>query len=133
VKSTSNFGVYYDQPVDFGVDELCDACRKCARECPATAITTTSKTNEALGEAGNSGYLRWVIDHKKSFQYWSECGTNCNLCIFVCSYNRGYKWTNSMFKSSKANNTLIDSLLETLDEHELDFFNKKTDNYWLID
>ncbi|MEL1133585.1 reductive dehalogenase [Desulfitobacterium sp. THU1] len=122
----------YDQPIDFGVNEFCEACRKCARKCPIGAIDSNARVRSGIDELSNSGYLRWSIDHKKCFNYWSECGTNCNICITVCSYNRGYKWTKSILNSSKESNTLIDNLLESLDDCGPDIFDPKA-NFWLND
>ncbi|MGE4271752.1 MAG: reductive dehalogenase [Desulfitobacterium sp.] len=122
----------YDQPIDFGVNEFCEACRKCARRCPVGAIDSNVKVRSGIDELSNTGYLRWSIDHKKCFNYWSECGTNCNICITVCSYNRGYKWTKSILNSSKESNTLIDNLLESLDDCGPDIYDPKA-SFWVKD
>ncbi|WP_019851505.1 reductive dehalogenase [Desulfitobacterium sp. PCE1] len=119
-----------DQPIDFGVNEFCEACRKCARKCPAGAIPSDSKVCSGMDELSNNGYLRWAIDHKKCFCYWSECGTNCNICITVCSYNRGYKWTKSILNSSKESSTLVDNLLDSLDDCGPDVFDPEA-SFWL--
>lgn len=105
-----------DKPILFGVTEFCSACRKCVRECPADAISDGSMDYMPVDEAGNGHYLHWAVDHKKCYRYWTECGTNCNICLYVCSYNRGYKWTDSIIRTDKENYVLINSLLTGLDD-----------------
>jgi len=132
-KIITDLPLIYDTPIDFGVEQFCDACRKCARECPAGAITTKSQSDTAKDATGNSGYSRWVVDHKKCFRYWSECGTNCNICLYVCAYNRGYKWTKSIFNSLTDQSTLIDNLLASLNEADLTVSTEKKEDFWLKD
>lgn len=122
-----------DKPINFGVTEFCDACRKCVRECPAGAIPSGSRSRGSQEEVSNGGYLRWMVDHKKCFQYWSQCGTNCNICLYVCSYNRGYKWTKSILDYTRSN-ALVDTLLDALDDNYCNSDpNIKLDNFWAKD
>lgn len=130
-KVITDLPLTYDKPIDFGVTEFCEACMKCARECPTRAISSGPRVKQAIDETGNSYYLRWIVDHKKCFQYWCECGTNCNVCLYVCSYNRGYKWTKTILNSSNETNSLIDTLIDALDDdYGLELLKNKTDSFW---
>ncbi|WP_035269228.1 reductive dehalogenase [Desulfitibacter alkalitolerans] len=117
-----------DNPIDFGVTKFCEACKKCARHCPANAITSKPKSSQVLDETMNPGYLRWVLNHKKCFQYWSECGTNCNICMAVCSYNRGYKWTKGLLNGF--DKSTMDTILETLEDESLKPSSKNSKDFW---
>ena len=36
---TTDLPLHPDRPIDFGLQDFCDACKKCARECPSGSIT----------------------------------------------------------------------------------------------
>ncbi|KJS88166.1 MAG: reductive dehalogenase [Peptococcaceae bacterium BICA1-8] len=130
-KVITDMPLIHDKPINFGVTEFCDACRKCARECPVGAIPSGTRTRQPVDELGNAHYLRWPVNHKKCFEYWSECGTNCNICLYVCSYNRGYKWTKGILNATHRDNSLIDTLLDGLeDDYGLELINKDSDDFW---
>ena len=40
---TTDMPLTHDQPIDFGLQSFCEACNKCARECPSGAITAGPK------------------------------------------------------------------------------------------
>ncbi|MEM9524648.1 MAG: reductive dehalogenase domain-containing protein, partial [Pseudomonadota bacterium] len=40
---TTDLPMAHDKPIDFGLQKFCEACRKCARECPSGAITAGPK------------------------------------------------------------------------------------------
>ena len=40
---TTNMPITHDRPIDVGLLKLCEACNKCARECPSGAITPGPK------------------------------------------------------------------------------------------
>jgi epoxyqueuosine reductase len=77
------------KPVDMGVTEFCNVCKKCAKNCPAQAIPYGDRSLEPVNECNHHGVLQWQLDHKKCFQYWAKVGTNCGICIRVCPFNKG--------------------------------------------
>ena len=70
-----------DEPVVFGVQDFCETCLKCARCCPAQAISTTPKENVR-------GALKWPISPEKCYNYWRTIGTDCSTCMLVCPYSK---------------------------------------------
>jgi len=76
-----------DKPIDFGVQEYCEKCKKCLRSCPVHAISE-DKTAEASTVSNNSGILKWPVDGERCFRFWCETGIDCSICIRVCPFNR---------------------------------------------
>ena len=68
-----------DEPVAFGVEDFCNSCLKCARNCPSGALPKGGK--EEL-----RGTLYWRMEPEKCYRYWRRVGTDCGLCIAVCPY-----------------------------------------------
>lgn len=115
-KIITDLPVSCDHPQNFGIIEFCEACKKCARQCPAGAIAKGSQGTQAVDETGADHYLRWVIDQKKCYKYWSECGTDCSVCIYVCPYNRGQRWASSVAQLTlRKDDNLIHQLYEKID------------------
>lgn len=114
-----------DHPIDHGIIQFCQSCKKCARQCPAGALSKGLPNKNAVGELGSHDYLRWTIDQQKCYQYWSECGTDCSVCVYVCPFNRGQHWTNSVSKLTFDNDEdMIHQLYEKID---------KIDDYGIVD
>jgi len=40
----------------------------------------------------NPGTLKWPINAFSCYRFWSENGTDCNTCIYVCPYNKPQSW-----------------------------------------
>ncbi|WP_017754175.1 reductive dehalogenase [Calidifontibacillus oryziterrae] len=105
-----------DQPQNYGIIEFCQSCKKCARQCPVGALSKGGPDNKAIDDSGADHYLRWVIDQKKCYKYWSECGTDCCVCIYVCPFNRGQRWTSSVAQLTLGKDeSLIHQLYEKID------------------
>ncbi|MGB1911116.1 MAG: NAD-binding oxidoreductase, partial [Candidatus Puniceispirillaceae bacterium] len=59
---TTNLVFDHDRPIDFGLQNFCNNCQKCARECPSGAITAGPKTMF-------NGYEIWKSDSQKCTSY----------------------------------------------------------------
>ena len=84
-----------DQPISFGVKSFCDACRKCADNCPSNSIThldIDDPENKPVNRCNNPGVEKWYNDAQKCFAFWSENLTSCSNCIAVCPYNKIDEW-----------------------------------------
>ena len=75
-----------DKPIDFGVQEYCEKCKKCLENCPVHAISE-DKTANATTVSCNSSVLKWPVNGESCFRYWCETGIDCNICIKVCPFN----------------------------------------------
>jgi len=75
------------KPIDAGVQEYCEKCRKCLENCPVHAISE-DKTSNAITASNNSGVLKWPVNGESCFRFWCETGIDCSICIKVCPFNK---------------------------------------------
>jgi len=80
---TTDLPLEPDKPVDFGLQEFCQKCLKCAVECPANAI---SKGDKVM----HNGYEHWKFDADRCtpFRVINQAGSSCGRCIKVCPWNK---------------------------------------------
>ncbi|WP_299866707.1 2Fe-2S iron-sulfur cluster-binding protein [uncultured Roseobacter sp.] len=79
---TTNMPLTHDKPIDFGMQAFCEACNKCARECPSGAITAGPKLMF-------NGYEIWKSDSQKCLTYrlTQKGGAMCGRCMKTCPWN----------------------------------------------
>lgn len=77
---TTDLPLISDKPKDFGVQDFCRKCLKCAVNCPSGAIPNGDKTEER-------GVMKWQLNIEKCIRYWRVLGTDCGLCMKVCPYS----------------------------------------------
>ena len=79
---TTNLALHHDKPIDFGLQNFCNNCQKCARECPSGAITAGPKTMF-------NGYEIWKSDSQKctSYRITTKGGAMCGRCMKTCPWN----------------------------------------------
>ena len=84
---TTDLPLQPDRPIDFGLQDFCNACKKCARECPSGSITEGPKTMY-------NGYEIWRndIDSCARFRVTNTRGSSCGRCIKVCPWNKADTW-----------------------------------------
>ncbi|HJP34363.1 MAG TPA: reductive dehalogenase domain-containing protein [Gammaproteobacteria bacterium] len=91
---TTDMPLAVDHPIDFGLQDFCQTCRKCARECPVTAIPFGDKIMF-------NGYEMWKPDVEKCARYriTNGAGSMCGRCMKTCPYNlegtaaeRPFRW-----------------------------------------
>ncbi len=82
---TTNLPLLPDKPIDFGLQDFCSKCRKCARECPSGAISDGAKEI-------HNGYEKWPIDVRKctGMRVGNQRGSGCGTCIKVCPWSKPY-------------------------------------------
>ena len=79
---TTDLPLAVDQPIDFGLQDTCAQCLKCARECPCNAIPYGPKTVF-------NGYEIWKPDVEKCGKYrlTNMKGSACGRCMKTCPFN----------------------------------------------
>jgi ferredoxin len=65
----------FDQPVDFGVEKLCDACQACVERCPAGAIPGQRKEHR--------GVLKAKLNTERCLPVVAQVD-GCAICMKVC-------------------------------------------------
>jgi reductive dehalogenase len=79
---TTDLPLAVDLPIDFGLQDFCAKCNKCARECPCAAIPFGPKVMF-------NGYEMWKPDVEKCTKYRvnNAKGSACGRCMKTCPYN----------------------------------------------
>ncbi len=79
---TTDMPLVPDQPIDFGLQDMCNKCHKCARECPCDAISYGDKVMF-------NGYEMWKPDAHRcaSYRVTNPKGSACGRCMKMCPYN----------------------------------------------
>ncbi|NOX52710.1 MAG: 4Fe-4S dicluster domain-containing protein [Gammaproteobacteria bacterium] len=80
---STNLPLIVDQPIDFGLQDFCGRCLKCARECPVNAISFGEKIIF-------NGYEIWKPDVERCTRYrvTNPKGSACGRCMKTCPLNK---------------------------------------------
>ncbi len=99
---TTDMPMGHDKPIDFGLQAFCEACNKCARECPSGAITAGPKKMF-------NGYELWKSDAQKctTYRVTNPGGAMCGRCMKTCPWNleglfaqAPFRWAASRFPAA---------------------------------
>jgi ferredoxin len=79
---TTDMPIVADKQIDFGLQDFCSKCTKCARECPCGAISFGDKVMF-------NGAEMWKPDVEKCTKYrlGNQKGAACGRCMKTCPYN----------------------------------------------
>ncbi len=79
---TTDLPLTGDRPIDFGLQDFCEKCTKCARECPCGAIRFGDKVMF-------NGYEMWKpdVDRCARYRITNMRGSACGRCMKTCPYN----------------------------------------------
>jgi ferredoxin len=82
---TTDLPLAPDQPIDFGLQDFCNQCGKCARECPSKSISFDTKVM-------CNGYETWSNNVEKctAMRVGNKHGSSCGTCIKVCPWNKPF-------------------------------------------
>lgn len=108
---TTDLPLEPDKPIDFGLQEFCQKCLKCARECPSKAISFGDKVM-------HNGYETWKLDSDRCAMYrvTNQNGAACGRCIKVCPWNKPGGWTHDMVRWMVRHASVLDKFLIKMDE-----------------
>jgi len=107
---TTDLPLEPDNPVDFGLQEFCSKCLKCAAGCRAGAITDGEKVMM-------NGYENWRFDAERCTMYRinNQGGSSCGRCIKVCPWNRSEGHSRDITRLLVRHAPPLDGLLVKLD------------------
>ncbi|MDE0114499.1 MAG: 2Fe-2S iron-sulfur cluster-binding protein [Albidovulum sp.] len=108
---TTSMPMKHDKPVDFGLQKFCEACKKCARECPSGAITAGPKLMY-------NGYEIWKSDAEKCTRYrlTNSAGGMCGRCMKTCPWNLEGLFAEAPFRWIASNVPAMAKTLAELDD-----------------
>ena len=107
---TTDLPLEPDSPVDFGLQEFCRKCLKCATECHAKAIPDGDKVMI-------NGYENWRFDADRCSKYRvsNQGGSSCGRCIKVCPWNKPEGWSHDLVRWMVKQAPFLDSFLVKMD------------------
>lgn len=86
-KVFTNMPLAADKPVEFGVEDFCRTCRRCAKECSVGAISAADEQSyDTACRCNNPGVLRWSVDSEKCYAFWRANGGSCSACVATCPF-----------------------------------------------
>ncbi len=95
---TTTMPLAHDHPIDFGLQNFCENCNKCARECPSGAITAGPKLMF-------NGYEIWKSDSQKcaTYRITTLGGAMCGRCMKTCPWNLEGLFAEAPFRWAASN------------------------------
>jgi len=108
---TTTMPLAHDRPIDFGMQNFCENCQKCARECPSGAITAGPKRMF-------NGYEIWKSDSQKctTYRITTKGGAMCGRCMKTCPWNLEGLFAEAPFRWAASNLPQAARLLAGLDD-----------------
>ena len=108
---TTNMPMAHDKPISFGLQQFCESCNKCARECPSGAITAGPKLMF-------NGYETWKSDSQKctTYRITNLGGAMCGRCMKTCPWNLEGIFAEAPFRWAAMNIPKAAPMLAKLDD-----------------
>lgn len=108
---TTDMPLAHDKPISFGLQEFCQGCNKCARECPSGAITAGPKLMF-------NGYEIWKSDSQKctTYRITNEGGAMCGRCMKTCPWNLEGIFSEAPFRWAAMNVPKAAPILAKIDD-----------------
>jgi len=107
---TTDLELVPDHPVEFGVQDTCRTCKKCAQNCPAQAIPHEDKEVHA-------GTLKWQINQAKCYEFWCKVGTDCGVCLNTCPYSKPDSSLHRLFRTGLRRSSFARRAMVHLDDY----------------
>ena len=107
---TTDLPLLSDKPIDFGLQDFCNKCKKCALECPSKAISIGEKIIY-------NGYETWQFDAERctKFRVTNQNGASCGRCIKVCPWNKPQGWSHDMVRWMVKNTPFMNRAIIRMD------------------
>lgn len=124
---TTDLPLVPDKPIDFGLQDFCAKCKKCARGCPGRALSDGNKEM-------HNGYEKWPTDVKKctGMRAGNQRGSSCGTCIKVCPWNKPYTPFHRAVGWAARNSGLARSLAVWADD-AMGYGKPHYENKWWLD
>jgi len=101
-----------DNPIRFGAMEFCEACKKCADECPAHAISHGERAWSRNSISCSAGHFTWHLDNEACRKYWDlGVAANCTSCVRACPFTKHPGLVHELARTFVSNFPTMDPLL----------------------
>jgi reductive dehalogenase len=77
-----------DAPIDFGVTEFCEVCKRCAEMCPSDSIPSGRRNTEPVNVSNSPGGIKWYHNGETCRILHVTARYPCATCNSVCPYNK---------------------------------------------
>lgn len=121
---TTDLPLVIDKPVTAGIQDFCQKCKKCARNCPAQAIPYGDRVEE-------NGSLRWVINREACYKFWRKAGTDCAVCLSVCPYSKADNLFHNFIRRLNGHSSLFQRISIFGDDFFYGRFPRRGTKNWL--
>jgi reductive dehalogenase len=107
---TTDLPLLPDKPIDFGLQDFCNKCKKCALGCPSKAISMGEKIIY-------NGYETWQFDAERctKFRVTNQNGASCGRCIKVCPWNKPQGWSHDAVRWMVKNTPFMNRAIIRMD------------------
>ena len=124
---TTDLPLEPDKPVDFGLQDFCEKCMKCADLCPSRSIDKGEKKMI-------NGYERWEFNSETCMKYRfsNPKGVSCGKCIKVCPWNKVEGWTHDLVRWMIDHTPFMNSFFVKMDDL-LGYGKPDYDKKWWLD
>ncbi|HVP22963.1 MAG TPA: reductive dehalogenase [Conexivisphaerales archaeon] len=116
MKVLTDLPLSYDAPIDFGLTEFCNNCKKCVQACPPQALPYGDPSYQGTTPSEMTGILKWQQQSDKCLRWWGQVGTGCAICIRVCPWTNGIMHNNGLAQDVAMNVPQLDHTLRQLDD-----------------
>jgi reductive dehalogenase len=113
---TTDLPLIADRPINFGLQDFCEKCLKCAVNCPSGAIPSGATVNIR-------GAWKWSLNTEQCLHYWRVIGTDCGLCMKVCPFSHPENLVHNLIRIGIKNSSVARQLSLWGDDI---FYGKKT-------
>jgi reductive dehalogenase len=115
-KILTDMPLVHDSPVEFGLTEFCDVCKKCAKHCPSQAISYEERSIEGQTFSNNPGSLKWFLHPERCMRFWTDLGEDCSNCLRSCAFNKPPGVLHDIVRWIIASTTVFNRLFVWLDD-----------------
>lgn len=116
MKVLTDLKMTYDSPIEFGLEEFCNNCKKCVKACPAQALPYIDQQWQGTTPSEVTGVYKWQQLSDKCLRWWGQVGTGCGICIRVCPWSAGITHVSDSAKYLVKNVPSLDATLKSLDD-----------------
>jgi epoxyqueuosine reductase len=116
MKVLTNMPLAYDSPIDFGLTDFCNNCKKCVNACPPKALPFGDPAWDGPTVSEMKGVLKWRQYSDGCLRWWGEVGTPCGICIRSCPWTAGIMKDNETAKYLVEKFPALNSMWKRLDD-----------------